>query len=185
MVVNEQASKIDASAERVWKLFSTHEGQRIASRGFVKSMEFDGEGLGMVRTMRTEGHWGDTYVIERCEAYDETNMEMMYRIIDTGGVVPFADYQGRAKVIAAGPGACILMLRSTFVPVDMAQDEAKTLSEANFRICFENVKAAVAAGDVCCRGSRRPFGTNIRTSAISCSATRLAKQRRSIRLTSS
>ena len=147
MVVNEQASKIAASAERVWRLFSTHKGQRIASRGFVKSMEFEGEGLGMVRTMRTEGHWGDTYVIERCDLYDEASMEMMYSIIDTGGVVPFADYQGRAKVIRAGPDACILMLRSTFVPVDMADDEAKKLSEANFRIFFDNVKAAMAAGD--------------------------------------
>lgn len=148
MVVNEQASKIAAPAGRVWRLFSTHEGQRIAGRGFVQSMEFEGEGLGMVRTMRTEGHWGDTYVIERCELYDEANMEMMYRIIDTGNVVPFADYQGRAKIIRAGPDACILMLRSTFVPVDMAEDEAKKLSEANFRIFFYNVKAAMAAGDV-------------------------------------
>jgi hypothetical protein len=71
MVVNEQATKIAASAERIWKLFSTHDGQRIASRGYVSSMEFEGNGLGMVRTMRTEGHLGVAYVKERCDHYVE------------------------------------------------------------------------------------------------------------------
>lgn len=44
MVVNEQATKIAASAERIWKLFATHEGQRIAGKGYVSSMEFEGNG---------------------------------------------------------------------------------------------------------------------------------------------
>ncbi|HYO66967.1 MAG TPA: hypothetical protein VEU33_12880 [Archangium sp.] len=64
--MNQQATKIAASAERVWKLFSTHEGQR-------------------------EGHLGVAYVKERCDHYDEANMEMVYQITDTGGLVPFAD----------------------------------------------------------------------------------------------
>ncbi|WNG18860.1 SRPBCC family protein [Cystobacter fuscus] len=148
MVVNEQATKIAASAERVWKLFSTPDGQRIAGKGYVSSMEFEGQGLGMVRTMRTEGHLGVAYVKERCDHYDDANMEMMYQIIDTGGLVPFADYRGFAKVIRAGPEACVLMLRSTFIPVDMPEADAKKISEKNFELFFQNVKAAVAAGEV-------------------------------------
>jgi len=148
MVVNEQATKVAASAERVWKLFSTHEGQRIAGKGYVAAMDFEGNGLGMVRTMRTEGHLGVASVKERCDHYDEANMEMMYRITDTGGLVPFADYQGFAKVIRAGPDACIVMLRSTFIPVDMSEADAKKISEKNFEFFFQNVKAAVAAGEV-------------------------------------
>ncbi|AKJ00080.1 polyketide cyclase/dehydrase/lipid transport protein [Archangium gephyra] len=148
MVVNQLATKVAASAERVWKLFSTHDGQRIAGKGYVASMEFEGNGLGMVRTMRTEGHLGVAYVKERCDHYDEANMEMMYQIIDTGGLVPFADYRGFAKVIRAGPEACIVMLRSTFIPVDMSEAEAKKISERNFELFFQNVKAAVAAGEV-------------------------------------
>ena len=148
MVVNERATKIEAPAERVWALLATHEGQRAASRGFVASMEFEGEGLGMVRTMRTEGHLGETFVVERCDRFDIDNMEMMYRIVDTGGMVPFADYQGTAKVIRAGPGACVLMLRSTFIPVDMAEEDAKAISETNFRLFLDNVRAAATAGEV-------------------------------------
>ena len=47
MVVNEQATKILAPADAVWALIATHEGQRLASRGFVADMQFEGEGLGM------------------------------------------------------------------------------------------------------------------------------------------
>ncbi|HUE78749.1 MAG TPA: SRPBCC family protein [Sphingomicrobium sp.] len=148
MVVNEQASKIAAPADRIWALFATEGGQRLLSRGFVRDMDFEGEGLGLIRTMHTEGHWGSTYVVERCDHFDPINREVTYAIIDTGGIVPFADYRGSAKVIPAGPDACVLMLRSTFIPVDMGEDEAKVLSEANFGLLFGNVKQAVAAGEV-------------------------------------
>jgi hypothetical protein len=141
MVVNERATRIQAPAGRVWRLLASHEGQREASRGFVAAIDFEGDGLGMVRTMRTEGHLGDTYVVERCDHFDEAEMELAYRIVDTGGTVPFADYVGRAKVIRAGPGASVLMLRSTFIPVDMDESEAKTISETNFGLFLANIKS--------------------------------------------
>jgi hypothetical protein len=142
MVVNERASKIDAPAERVWALVATQDGQRRAARGFVAAMEFEGDGLGMIRTMRTEGHLGQTSVVERCDYFDAAEMAMSYRIIDTGGFVPFADYVGTARVIRAGPDACILVCRSTFIPVDMGEAEAKAISEANYTLFFDNVRAA-------------------------------------------
>jgi hypothetical protein len=144
----EKATRIEASAARVWRLFATVDGQRRAEEGFVSSIEFEGEGLGMVRTMRTEGHLGDGYVKERLDHYDEANMEIMFRITDTGDVVPFADYCGYAKIIPAGASACVLLMRSTFVPVDMPEDAARAVSEENYRLFIANVRAAVAAGDV-------------------------------------
>ena len=148
MVINELATKFDAPADQIWSLFASEEGQLLLGRGFVKRMEFAGEGLGLVRTMYTDGHWGETYVVERCDQFDPDNMEVTYAMIDTGGIVPFADYRGSAKVIPAGPGACVLMLRSTFVPVDMSEDEARALSETNFRLLFDNVRKAVADGEI-------------------------------------
>ncbi len=148
MITVECATRIAASADRVWQLFSTEAGQRRAEEGFVSSITFEGEGLGMIRTMRTEGHIGDGYVKERLDHYDEANMEMLFRIVDTGDVVPFADYAGYAKIIPAGREASILLMRSTFVPVDMAEDEARAVSEENYRLFIANVRAAVASGDV-------------------------------------
>lgn len=147
MVVNEQATKIGAPAEKVWALLASHDGQRLASRGFVAAIDFEGDGLGMVRTMRTEGYLGEACVVERCDYFDPDEMELMYRITDTGGAVPFADYQGRAKVIRAGPDNCVLMLRSTFVPVDVGEEEAKAISQANFRLFLDNIKAIAERGD--------------------------------------
>ncbi|MBB4633034.1 SRPBCC family protein [Sphingosinicella soli] len=148
MITVERAVRVDAAASRVWTLFATQEGQRRAEEGFVSSIEFEGEGLGMVRTMRTEGHLADGYVKERLDHYDAAEMEMMFRIIDTGDIVPFADYCGFAKIIPAGPSACVLLMRSTFVPVDMPEAEARAISEENYRLFIANVHAAVAAGDV-------------------------------------
>jgi hypothetical protein len=87
-------------------------------------------------------------VKERLDHYDEANMEIMFRITDTGDVVPFADYCGYAKIIPAGASACVLLMRSTFVPVDMPEDAARAVSEENYRLFIANVRAAVAAGDV-------------------------------------
>lgn len=145
MVINERATKIDAPAARVWALVATQEGQRRASQGFVASMEFDGNGLGMVRTMWTQGHLGETCVVERCDHFDAEEMEMRYRITDTGGAVPFADYVGTAKVIRAGADACVLMLRSTFIPVDMSETDAKAMSEMNYSLFIENVRTAATS----------------------------------------
>ena len=55
MIVVERASRFEASADRMWQLFDTEDGQRRSERGFVSSITFEGQGLGMVRTMRTDG----------------------------------------------------------------------------------------------------------------------------------
>ncbi|MBY8824238.1 SRPBCC family protein [Sphingomonas colocasiae] len=147
MITIERASRFDASAERLWRLFATEDGQRRAELGFVSSIEFEGEGLGMVRTMRTEGHLGDGIVKEKLVHFDPQAMEMTFEIVDTGDIVPFAGYLGFAKVIPAGPNASILLARSTFVPVDVAEDEARAMSEANYTLFFGNLRDALASGD--------------------------------------
>ena len=90
MITIERASRFAASADRLWKLFATEEGQRRAELGFVSSIEFEGEGLGMVRTMRTEGHLGDGVVKEKLVHLDAGAMEMTFEIVDTGDIVPLS-----------------------------------------------------------------------------------------------
>jgi hypothetical protein len=147
LVTNERASQLNASAEKIWKLFSTEDGQRTAAKGFVAAIAFEGIGVGLTRKMRTEGHLGEGYVEERCEHFNDEEMEIAYRITDTGGLVPFADYLGRAKVIRAGPEACILILKSTFIPVDMSEADALELSRQNFELLYNNIQAAIDAGE--------------------------------------
>lgn len=140
MVQIEKASRIEAPADAVWRLFYTEDGQRVLCKGFVREIEFDGIGLGSVRTMHLEGQWGNATIRERVEQLDVEDRVVHYRIIDTGGVVPFADYIGMVRVIPAGPDACVLMLRSTYVAVDVADEAAYAMSASNYQFVFDNVR---------------------------------------------
>ena len=144
MITVERATRIAASASRVWQLFSTEDGQRRAEAGLVASMTFEGEGVGLIRTLHPEGQAAGQCVKERLEHYDEANREMAFRIVDTGDIVPFADHLGFAKVIPAGETACVLLMRLTFVPVDIGVDQALAIAEENCRLFIANVRTAVA-----------------------------------------
>ena len=143
MITVEKATRIAAPADRVWWLFSTQDGQRRAEKGLVSSIEFAGEGLGMVRVMRIGEDLDAGYLTERLDHYDEANMEAMFRIVDTGDLVPLADFCAHAKIIPAGPAACILRIRWTFVPVDMSEAQARDIVDANYQLFIANVHAAM------------------------------------------
>jgi hypothetical protein len=147
MITVERASRFDAPAQRLWRLLATKEGQRRSERGFVSAIEFEGEGLGMVRTMYTAGHLGEGYVKEKLVHFDPEAMEMTFDIIDTGDIVPFAGYSGFVRVIPAGASACVLLAYSTFVPVDVDDAQARAVSEANYSLFFDNLREALASGD--------------------------------------
>jgi Polyketide cyclase / dehydrase and lipid transport len=145
MIVNERAALIRAPIATVWQLFTTEEGQRDLTRGFVTSIRFAGSGLGSRRIMRTAGHLVAGEIEEELIRFDPDRHELEYTITDTGGVVPFADYHGWVKLTPAGLNACILALRSSFIPVDLPDAEALALSKANFELVFGNVRRLVAA----------------------------------------
>lgn len=134
MVVNELATQISAPAKRVWHLLTSEQGQQETLSDFIGGIEFSGYGVGAVRTMYVHGHLGEGYLKEKVTHFDENVMEIHYRIIDTGGIIPFADYTGQAHIYEAGPDACVLLLRSTFVPVDMEEAAALTISKENFQL---------------------------------------------------
>jgi hypothetical protein len=145
MIVNERAVSIAAPADTVWRLFATEEGQRELTRGFVSAITFQGQGIGSVRTMRTQGHIAAGQLEERLSKFDPQRYELEYEITDTGGVVPFADYHGWVKLTPAGPRACVLALRSSFIAVDVTEADALAVSKANFDLVFDNVKRLVGA----------------------------------------
>ena len=144
MIVNERAVRIPAPVGTVWKLFATEDGQRELTRGFVSAITFQGSGLGALRRMSTAGHITAGQIEERLVKYDPGRYELEYEITDTGGVVPFADYRGWVKLIPAGPEACVLALRSSFIPVEIPDAAALAISRANFDLVFANVRRLVA-----------------------------------------
>jgi hypothetical protein len=101
--------------------------------------------LGSRRKMRTAGHLVAGEIEEQVVRFSPERYELEYDITDTGGVVPFADYHGWVRLIPAGPAACILALRSSFIAVDMSEAEALAISRANFDLIYGNVRQLVAA----------------------------------------
>ena len=145
MIVNERASLIRAPIHSVWKLFTTEEGQRDLTRGFVSSIRFEGSGLGSRRRMRTAGHIAAGEIEEQVVRFNPDRYELEYDITDTGGIVPFADYHGWVRLIPAGPTACILALRSSFIAVDLPEADALAISQANFDLVYDNVRRLVTS----------------------------------------
>lgn len=144
MITVEKATRVAATADRLWHLLSSREGQCRLERGIVASIEFEGDGVGMVRHMRLEGHPPEIVVRERLDHCDPVAREMRLSIVDTGDIVPFACHSGHARVIPAGPAASILYLRTSFVPIDMEDEAARAIAERNHDMLIANVRAALA-----------------------------------------
>lgn len=143
MIVVEKAARIAAPASRLWALLSSREGQRRLERGIVASIEFEGDGVGMIRHLRLEGR-PDIVVKERLDLYDEAGMAMRLSIVDTGDIVPFVCHSGDARVIPAGPAASVLYLRTSFMPVGIDEEEARAMAERNHDQFVGNVREALS-----------------------------------------
>jgi hypothetical protein len=147
MVRVERAIRIEAPAEVGWDVLGDFSLKEIA-QGICTRVEVEGAGVGAVRTMYIAATWGDgytggaeVYVRERLEIYDADERCMSYRLIDAGPL-PFGDYVGTARVVAAGPGQCIAVMTSAFVPVELDDAAAATLSRNSIDLALANVRAA-------------------------------------------
>lgn len=144
MIHLEKATRIAAPADAVWRLFATQDGQRDMERGLVASIAFEGEGVGMIRTLRMDGQPPDRCIRERVDLFDPDKREIEMTIIDTGDLIPFACHSGFARIIPAGPDASILYLRIAFMPVDIDDAEARAMGTANLDMLIANVRQALA-----------------------------------------
>jgi len=159
MVRVERAIRIEAPAEVGWEVLGDFSLKEIA-QGICSRVEVDGSGIGAVRTMYISTTWGngytggaEVYVRERLETYDEDERCMSYRLVDAGPL-PFGDYIGTARIVAAGPDQCIAVMTSAFVPVELDDAAAATLSRQSIDLALANLRAAALR-----RVNTRTWGT--------------------------
>lgn len=143
MVRVERAIRIEASANRAWEVLGNFAAADLAP-GICKRITVEGSGIGAVRTMVLEDRFGGGYVQERLESFDAVERFMSYRIVDSGPV-PFADYVGTIRVTPAGPSACVVVMTSAFVPVEIDDDTARSMSVSNIETALANARRAVLA----------------------------------------
>jgi hypothetical protein len=141
MIRVERAIRIAAPAALAWEILGDFAARHLAA-GICKAITVAGEGVGAVRTMVLEDRYGGGYVQERLEGFDAKDRSMIYRIIDSGPV-PFADYTGTVRVTPAGPDACVAVMTSAFVPVEIDEESARQMSVWNIETALENARRAV------------------------------------------
>ena len=143
MVNVERAIRIASSASDAWRVLGDFEARNLAP-GICKQITVEGSGVGAVRTMVLDDRFGGGYVKERLERLDIDERFMSYRMIDSGPV-PFADYVGTIRVTPAGPDACVAVMTSAFVPVEIDDETARQMSAHNIEIALANARRAVLA----------------------------------------
>lgn len=143
MVSVERAIRIPVPVDVAWQVLGDFTLSRL-SAGICKYVTVEGDGVGMVRTMHLVDAWGGGYVCERLEELDAADRYMSYRLVDSGPV-PFADYIGSIRLNPAGPGACVAVMTSRFVPVEISDDAARKMSEGNIEKALSNARTAALA----------------------------------------
>jgi len=143
MEIVEMAARIEAPADVVWS-FSGNFGDKTLSRGYVERVEVTGSGVGALRTYHLREEIGKGHVVERLERLDERDRILEYSMVDNGPV-PWTGYRGHISVTPAGADACMILIRTQFVPVGIDGAEVAALSRANIGRYFDNLRAAVSA----------------------------------------
>jgi hypothetical protein len=140
MIRVERAIRIAVPAATAWQVLGDFSLAEL-SAGICKRVEVEGAGVGAVRTMYIEDHLGGGHVKERLISLDVQDRYMTYRMVDSGPV-PFGDYVGSIRVTPAGPDACVVVMTSSFVPVEIEEATARQISISNIETALENARRA-------------------------------------------
>lgn len=140
MIQVQRAIRIPVPADVAWDILGDFSVQELMA-GICTRVTVEGTGVGAVRTLYIEPRFGAGVVRERLESLDLANRHMTYRIVDSGPV-PFADYIGSVRVTPAGPDACVAVMTSSFVPVEIDAEAARALSVGNIEGALENARQA-------------------------------------------
>lgn len=113
---------IKADADAVFAILGDFAA--IKPGGPIESVSYEGEGVGMVRTLNmTNGS-----VVERLERHDSKARSFTYVIINDDGPLPFSGYSATVNVTDKGDGSCTVDWTGTFEPKGV--DEATAIGIA-------------------------------------------------------
>lgn len=113
-VVKQVAAPIDA----VWDHIANFSG--IQPGGPIESVAYEGEGVGMVRTLGM----GGGLVVERLEEHDEAARRFAYAIINDDSPLPFADYRAGVQLGDNGDGTTTVIWTGVFEPKGASEADA-------------------------------------------------------------
>jgi len=131
----EVRDEIDAAIDVVWDLVSDFGGVGRISKD-VQSCKVEGEGIGAVRTINTNG----ILIQERLESLDNAAHKFSYSMLE--GPIPFTNYVAHVTLSEAGPKKTKIHWAGSFEPAGMPEDQLRQLVESIYRGLIAGVKAA-------------------------------------------
>jgi hypothetical protein len=124
--------QVQSRAADVWAALSDFGGIKVG--GPITSVETDGEGVGMVRTIGL----GSGKVVERLDRHDARALVFAYSIINDECPLPVSGYSATVQVTDNGNGTCQVTWAGSF--------EAKGASEADASKIVEGIYKGGIAG---------------------------------------
>ncbi|HEX7035491.1 MAG TPA: SRPBCC family protein [Pseudomonadales bacterium] len=120
------SENVNASADRVWAVLSDFGGIRVG--GPITSVEVEGQGVGMVRTLGL----GGGKVIERLDRFDPSARVFGYSIINDDCPLPVSGYSATVQITDNGDGTCKVDWTGRFEPKG-SEEEARKVVEGIYR----------------------------------------------------
>ncbi len=130
---------VNANAQALWEVLSPFD--RLTPGGNITAVDYEGEGVGMVRTI----HMGGGQVVERLETHDAANHTFSYRILNDDSPLPFANYSAAVAIKDNGDNTCTVDWTGTFDVDGATEEEAINVATGIYAGAIKGAKLALGA----------------------------------------
>jgi hypothetical protein len=131
--------QIGAPIDRVFAQLGNFAG--IKPGPGIEAVDYEGQGVGMTRTMRL----ANGTVVERLDALDEAERSWTYAITNDDSPLPFANYSATVKLEDNGDGTTTVNWVGTFDPKGVEEAQAVKFACAIYGNAIKGARAALDA----------------------------------------
>ena len=128
---------IEAPIAKVWARLGNFSGIEIGQG--LEAIEYQGEGVGMTRTMTV----AIGTIIERLDRYDEQSRKYSYSIVNDDCPLPFADYSATLELKETSDGQTEVVWIGTFEPKNASEEKAVNLAKSLYSNAIAGARAAI------------------------------------------
>lgn len=122
MATAQVVKSVKAPVADVWAQLGNFAGVQVG--GPVESVDFEGEGVGMIRTIGM----GGGQVVERLEEHNEAARRFTYAIINDDSPLPFTGYAATVQLGDNGDNTTTVIWTGTFEPRGIPDADAVNIA---------------------------------------------------------
>jgi hypothetical protein len=128
---------VNAPADDLWNQLGNFAGIKVG--GPIEAVSFEGEGVGMVRTMTL----ANGNIVERLEQHDPAARTFTYAIINEDGPLPFSNYSATVNIADNGDGTSTVDWTGTFEPRGVDEETAIGIATGIYAGAIKGAKIAL------------------------------------------